>query len=911
MINPFRKGILFGTVVSAIGAVLGIVAIFVLITAYTTAADTQKYFAKHLEELLDTVESTASVACYVEDKELAAELVAGLLKNNGIASVVVRASNKKELAHGGEVGLPNADATRGSVSHPASRLIKSPFDKDKVIGEIVIEPDVKEINRQVLEKVYFTISMLAMQLIFVAATVALILLYAVVRPIRALSHNLHNIDAAAGEKLPLPKGHEGNEIASLTADINNLAGTLVHALSVAEIANSAIREKSEQVANLLDNSGQGFMSFSGNLIVEPAFSRACEAMLGESPAGKDAADVFFHDDAEKADMFRMTTSAVLDESDPYIRESMLSLLPTEIVRTEALLKAEYKILDNGKFMVVLTDISEERRITAMLESERSRLEMIVTAVSDSRNFFDIIDAFKEFLAEGLPRILNSKIAAPIIARELYRHIHTFKGSLNQFGFQHTPKTLHDIESRLSELQSLGDKISRKNIAAIISQKNLQSTFDEDLAIIDDALGKEFLAHGESIVLSKEQARKLEKLATRLLRGETVDTSVTEIRAFLKEICTLRQVRFSDVLMGFDGLVRQAAERMEKEVAAIEVRGGADIWIDPHIYRPFLRSLVHVFRNTVAHGIETPEARLEAGKDEIGKIVCSVAVEADTIKLAIADDGAGINLEALRQRAVAAGICSPDDVADIPDSEVVMFVFMDDISTNQEVTELAGRGIGLAAVMSETRNLEGEVSVKTHTGQGTEFLFTLPYKSEAQGEMAQHVQLKPSAEVMQVMQSVITRARAYFDGEFGISLIESDGGSDVNSLPLLDMTAVISMGGAVNLLIAFSFDAGLINALYKRMTADFDVKTNEVSMFREAAAGDVINTVLGHCTADFQGLDRQAISLTPPVILDKVKHIHRMKNAMFYTQSLSTEFGRMNINLVQPRELFNTNLEYVK
>src|ERR1035437_5514481 len=169
MINPFRKGILFGTVVSAILAVLGIVAIFVLITAYTTAADTHKYFAKHLDELLDTVESTASVACYVEDKELAAELVTGLLKNNGIASVVVRGANKNVLARGNETGLPDADAMRGSISHPVSRLIKSPFDSDKVIGEIVIEPDAKEIDRQVLEKVYFTVSMLAMQLIFVAA----------------------------------------------------------------------------------------------------------------------------------------------------------------------------------------------------------------------------------------------------------------------------------------------------------------------------------------------------------------------------------------------------------------------------------------------------------------------------------------------------------------------------------------------------------------------------------------------------------------------------------------------------------------------------------------------------------------------------------------------------------------------
>ncbi len=244
MINPFRKGILFGTVVTAVTTVFCLVVIFVLITAYTTAADTQKFFAKHFEELLDTVESTASVACYVEDKQLATELVGGLLKNNGIASVVVMANNK-ELARGSRSGVLKADS--GLRSHPVSRLIKSPFDKDKFIGEIVIDPDVKAIDQQVLEKVYFTVSMLAMQLIFVAAAVVLILLYAVVRPIRTLSINLRSINPAAGDKLVVPKGHEENEIAELAGDINKLTATLVDALSVAESANSA---KSQFLANM-------------------------------------------------------------------------------------------------------------------------------------------------------------------------------------------------------------------------------------------------------------------------------------------------------------------------------------------------------------------------------------------------------------------------------------------------------------------------------------------------------------------------------------------------------------------------------------------------------------------------------------------------------------------------------------
>jgi chemotaxis protein histidine kinase CheA len=176
-----------------------------------------------------------------------------------------------------------------------------------------------------------------------------------------------------------------------------------------------------------------------------------------------------------------------------------------------------------------------------------------------------------------------------------------------------------------------------------------------------------------------------------------------------------------------------AERMEKEVAPIEVKGGADVWIDPHAYRPFLRSLVHVFRNSVAHGIESPDARWEAEKDEAGKITCSVALAGNTIKLTIADDGAGINLDALRQRVAAAGICTATEAAEMADDEVAKFIFMDNISTQKEVTELAGRGVGLAAVLNETKNMGGEVMVKTVAGQGTEFLFTLPLHQDIQSE----------------------------------------------------------------------------------------------------------------------------------------------------------------------------------
>ena len=102
-----------------------------------------------------------------------------------------------------------------------------------------------------------------------------------------------------------------------------------------------------------------------------------------------------------------------------------------------------------------------------------------------------------------------------------------------------------------------------------------------------------------------------------------------------------------------------------------------------------------------------------------------------------------------------------------------------------------------------------------------------------------------------------------------------------------------------------------DALYEQMTDGFNVQPDEIEMYREAAAGEVVNTILGNCTIDLQKLDRQGISMTPPVVLNQVKTIRRMKDSLFYRQNLNTVWGGMAVFIVGPRELFNTNLEYAK
>lgn len=490
-------------------------------------------------------------------------------------------------------------------------------------------------------------------------------------------------------------------------------------------ARTAAEMRREQVASLLDNADQGFLSFAADLVVEPECSRSCETMLSVWPAGMDAAGLLFGDDELKQALFRETITAALDEADEFIREAMLSLLPAEIRHGDRLLHAQYKILDKRRIMMVLTDITAERSMASMLDRERKRLELIVSAVTDSTNFFDAIESYRELLTSGLPGLFARDGESRAVANEVYRAIHTFKGLLNQFSFPASPVALHDVESQLADLLH-EQGLTVRRVAEATPLEMLRARLAEDLAILSDALGDDFLSQGPRVALAREKAVVFGDLAARLLRGDPLDPSEPALHDTLVEISRLSKVSLKQALLDFDEIVRQTAARTGKRVGRLAVEGAADIWLEPDRYRPFLQSLGHVFRNAVVHGLEPPGERCDAGKPDAAQISCEYVLENEAIRLVITDDGRGLDLPALRRKAVEQGLYGDEAVDTVADDEIAQLVFKDQLSTHGEADELAGRGVGLAAVMGEIRRLGGDIDIRTTTGRGTAFVFTLPY-----------------------------------------------------------------------------------------------------------------------------------------------------------------------------------------
>ena len=153
--------------------------------------------------------------------------------------------------------------------------------------------------------------------------------------------------------------------------------------------------------------------------------------------------------------------------------------------------------------------------------------------------------------------------------------------------------------------------------------------------------------------------------------------------------------------------------------------GQETEIDRSVIERIRDPLVHLLRNSVDHGVESPEIRKSAGKPAAGTIRLSAYHEQSHIVVTVEDDGAGIDPEKMRKMALDKGILSAEALARLTDAEAVDLVFLPGASTAKETTDVSGRGVGMDVVKANVESINGFVTAETKVGQGTKFILKLP------------------------------------------------------------------------------------------------------------------------------------------------------------------------------------------
>ncbi len=221
----------------------------------------------------------------------------------------------------------------------------------------------------------------------------------------------------------------------------------------------------------------------------------------------------------------------------------------------------------------------------------------------------------------------------------------------------------------------------------------------------------------SLRAQSQDGERLSELAQAISHMASITDELQE------EVMRARMLPLENVFNKFPRMVRDLARDFGKRVD-LQIEG-QETELDRSVIEEIADPLMHLIRNAIDHGIESPEERRAAGKPETGIIRLAGRSEGSHIVITVSDDGRGIDPERVRRSAVEKGLIGEETAARLTESEVIDLIFMAGLSTAKKVTDVSGRGVGMDVVRSNVERLHGTVKVKTQLGKGTTFELSLP------------------------------------------------------------------------------------------------------------------------------------------------------------------------------------------
>ncbi|MDD5426135.1 MAG: chemotaxis protein CheA [candidate division Zixibacteria bacterium] len=269
-------------------------------------------------------------------------------------------------------------------------------------------------------------------------------------------------------------------------------------------------------------------------------------------------------------------------------------------------------------------------------------------------------------------------------------------------------------------------VSQKSAVCTADKKAVEQTIRVDVARLDAMINLmgELVLGRNTLVQIVNQLNKEQENLNHLEQINQVTASVNFITTELQlAVMKMRMQPIGKVFKKFPRMVRDLARDAGKQ---IELKTcGEETELDKSVIEEIGDPLVHVIRNSCDHGIETPEERKAAGKPEKGNIVLTAGQQGSNIIIKIEDDGRGLDVEAIRRKAVEKGLAGQAEVDAMTDREVFRFIFEAGFSTAKKVTDVSGRGVGMDVVRTNIEKLNGLIELDSRKGVGTTIVIKLP------------------------------------------------------------------------------------------------------------------------------------------------------------------------------------------
>lgn len=453
----------------------------------------------------------------------------------------------------------------------------------------------------------------------------------------------------------------------------------------------ALAQHNRDMGAILDNVAQGLVLVSMDGTVQAAQSAAMTRWFGRPPAGAK----IWQFAAQYAPQVGAMLQLGWDELQAAVMpaEVVMGQLPTEVTIAGRTYSLSYEPVGDpsapSAVLIVMSDVTDERARAREQARAAETLALFERYVADPATFASN--------RQELDHLITG-VAAQTERVALARRLHTIKGTSAACGLTLLPTVAHQLEGLLEEAGALApEQIS-----------TLTAAWREVL----DRTAHWANAHRDAVLVHGDE---LATLRAGILRGQSS-------AALLRQLDEWRWERLETRLQAFATQARKLATQLGKPGLEVEVRAAGAV--PPGQLEALWLDLVHVVRNAVDHGIEAPEQRRAAGKPAEGRLRLTAAVRDERLELSIADDGAGIRWERVAERAAARGLPFATQ------QELEAALFADGLSTRDVVSDVSGRGVGLAAVRATVEALGGTITVSSVAGQGATWTVGVPLTTPA-------------------------------------------------------------------------------------------------------------------------------------------------------------------------------------
>ena len=463
--------------------------------------------------------------------------------------------------------------------------------------------------------------------------------------------------------------------------------------------NAELDLQKKNLKNLLENLGQGFMIFDKEGIIQEGATLASKNIFQCDPEGKDICDVLRLSEEDKVTFARWRKNvwkgllAFKDIVD--LAPKNFNKIKGQIIQLEYRAIYEEKKVD--KVICVASDKTKEAELLEKIERDREDVQFIKSCLSRPLEFIDLMNDTTEIFSE-FPFETNLESHK----EEIFRIFHTLKARYGQFGQKYLTFYINSVETAISK--SLWEDFSEKfkDLNFILNE-----FFKKHRSVIEAA---------NKLIIDEVQTIDALELNHKMYEVESLE----ELKSFVLENYILKDLKL--LFYRYERVLEELAEEQGKTIQ-FEITGDK-ISVDPKNFTAFINISIHLFRNIVDHGIETPEESVERAKPEFAVVKMKFKKQEDRVQITLEDDGRGIDPKMIKEKAIEVGVKKEEDLKNFDDNSLINLIFLPGFSTRKHVTDISGRGVGMDAVKAKVEELKGTIKLVSEIDKGTKYIIEI-------------------------------------------------------------------------------------------------------------------------------------------------------------------------------------------